>query len=208
MRRMGILREVFGPSQKEVWEALSHKIGGEAKSSFWSGTEVSAAVGEWTVTLDSHTVTTGQTSVPYTRIRAPYVNPNGFRFNIYPAGFLSALGKVLGMQDVEVGQREFDERFIIKGNDEASLRLLFADETVRRLIGEQSTIQLEVRDNADKLFGAKTPADVDILSFEVPEVIKDVERLEALFELFGAVLHQLCNIGSAYETDPKFSLSG
>ena len=65
--------------------------------------------------------------VAYTRMRAPYVNPEGFRFTIYRKGVFSDLGKLLGMQDIEVGDPDFDEAFIIKGNDESKVRDLFAD---------------------------------------------------------------------------------
>jgi hypothetical protein len=37
-------------------------------------------------------------------------------------------------------------------------------------------------------------------------VIKDLDRLRALFDLFAEVLHQLCVIGSAYESDPGVRL--
>jgi hypothetical protein len=37
-------------------------------------------------------------------------------------------------------------------------------------------------------------------------VLKDIERLKALFDLFTAVLDQLCRIGSAYKQDPGVEL--
>ena len=40
----------------------------------------------------------------------------------------------------------------------------------------------------------------------MPGVIKDVERLKHLFELFGLVLDQLCEIGSAYGRNPGVQL--
>jgi hypothetical protein len=39
-----------------------------------------------------------------------------------------------------------------------------------------------------------------LLQFQVTGVIKDVERLRQLFDLFAETLDQLCRIGSAYET--------
>ena len=36
--------------------------------------------------------------------------------------------------------------------------------------------------------------------------IKDVERLKSLFDLFAAVLDQLCRIGSAYKQEPGVTL--
>ena len=43
-------------------------------------------------------------------------------------------------------------------------------------------------------------------TFQVVGVIKDVERLKALFDLFAAVLDQLCRIGSAYKQEPGVTL--
>lgn len=45
-------------------------------------------------------------------------------------------------------------------------------------------------------------AHVDELSFTVAGVIKDVDRLKLLYELFAATLDELCRIGSAYSSDP------
>ena len=64
------------------------------------------------------------------------------------------------------------------------------------MIQNQPKIRLEVKDS-EGWFGPKFPEDLDELHFEVLGVIKDVGRLKALFDLFAAVLDQLCRIGSA-----------
>ena len=196
----------FGPSKDEVWRQLSREIGAEfVEGGMWKGDKVQAHVGPWTVTLDTFTVHTQHSHVAYTRIRAPYVNPEGFRFTIYRKGFFSDLGKLLGMQDIEVGDPEFDEAFIIKGNDEPRVVILFSDPEIRRLIGAQPKIKLEVKDS-EGWFGGRFPEDVDELHFQAVGVIKDVGRLKALFELFAAVLDRLCRIGSAYKQGPGVDL--
>lgn len=131
--------------------------------------------------------------------------PEGFRFTIHRKGFFSDLGKLLGMQDIEVGDPEFDEAFIIRGNDEERVRALFANLKFRQMIQDQPQIRLEVKDS-EGWFGLKFPEDVDELHFQVMGVIKDVERLKALFDLFAAVLDQLCKIGSAYKQEPGVDL--
>src|SRR5262249_41655176 len=118
----------FGPSKDEVWRRLSQEIGADfVEGGFWKGDRVQAHVGPWTVTLDTYTVHTQHSHVTYTRMRAPYVNPDGFRFTVYRKGAFSGLGKLLGMQDVEVGDPGFDEAFIVQGSDEARVRTLLAD---------------------------------------------------------------------------------
>ena len=196
------LRKIFGPSRKEVWKRLSDQLGAQfVEGGFARSDKVEVHVKEWVVTLDTFTVSTGKTVVVFTRMRAPYVNADNFRFNIYRKGFFTALAKAFGMQDVEVGFPEFDEAFVIKGTDESKLRALFANPTIRKLLELQPAIQLEVRDD-EGWFGAHFPEGVDELRFHVAGVIKDLERLKLLFNLFAEVLNQLCHIGSAYERDP------
>ena len=119
------------------------------------------------MTLDTYTVHTGHAHFTYTRMRAPYVNPEGLRFTVYRKGLFSELGKLLGMQDIEVGDPEFDEAFIVKGTDEAKVRELFADPEVRSLMLAQPQIRLEVKDS-EGWFGPSFPEDVDELHFQVP----------------------------------------
>ena len=169
----------FGPRKDEVWRQLSEAIGAEfVAGGFWKGSKVQVYVKPWTITLDTHTESTNDSNATYTRIRAPYVNPEGFRFTIYRAGIFSELGKLLGMQDIEVGEPEFDQAFIVKANDETKTVNLLADRTIRGLIQDQPRFRLEVRDN-EGWFGPEFPADVDELRFQVVGIIKDVERLKA-----------------------------
>ena len=196
----------FGPSKDDVWRRLSEEIGAEfVEGGLWKENKVQVHVGPWTVTLDTFTVSTGHSHIAFTRMRAPYVNPEGFRFTIYRKGFFSDFGKLVGMQDIEAGDPEFDEAFIIKGNDEGKVCGLFANRKIRQMIQDQRQFRLEVKDS-EGWFGPRFPEDVDELHFQVVGVIKDVERLKALFDLFAAVLDQLCKIGSAYKQAPGVHL--
>ncbi len=65
----------------------------------------------------------------------------------------------------------------------------------------QPQIHLSVKDS-EGWSGPSFPHDVDELHFQVLGVIKEVDRLKALFDLFAAVLDRLCQIGSAYEELP------
>jgi hypothetical protein len=196
----------FGPSKDEIWQRLSGEIGADLlPGGFWKGSKGQAHAGPWTITLDTYTVSTGKSSVTYTRMRAPYINPGGFRFVIYRKGFWSDVGKLLGMQDIEVGDPEFDEAFIIQGTDETRVRELFADDRLRELVRSQPQIRLEVKDS-EGWFGPKFPENVDELYFQVVGVIKDQGRLKALFDLFTEVLDRLTRIGSAFKAGPDVEL--
>jgi len=204
---MSFLRDLFGPSRDEIWRQFAATVGGNfTAGGFWNGGKVEAAHGQWIVTLDTYTVSTGKSSITYTRIRAPYVNPDGFHFTIYRRGIFSNLGKRLGMQDVNVGFPKFDDDFIIQGNDEAQLGRFFADARLRDLVSAQPDIHFCVKDDESHFWGGRNfPSDVNELSFQVTGVIVDVGRLKQLFELFSETLDQLCRLGSAYDKNPGVS---
>jgi hypothetical protein len=204
---MSILQGVFGPSREEVWRQLCAEIGADfVNGGFWKGDKVQAQVRNWTVTLDTYTVSSGHSHVTYTRMRAPFVSRDGLRFRIYRKSFFSGLGKAFGMQDIEVGHSlQFDEDFIIQGSDESKVRALLASSEIRRLIAEQPKIHLELKDD-EGFFRTRFPEGVDELYFQVVGVIKDVDRLKQLFDLFAAVLEELQRLGSATEEDPGVAL--
>jgi len=203
---MGLLRQLFGPSKDDVWAQLAREIGADFdEGGFWKGSKVTAHVKEWTVTLDTFVVSTGKSTITYTRMRAPYVNRDGFRFKIYRRGIFSGLGRRFGVQDIDVGDPEFDQDYVVQGSDPEQVRRLLANPAIRALIQAQPDINLEVKDD-EGWFGAKVPEGVDELYFHVVGIIKEVDQLKLLFELYATTLDHLCHIGSAYEQDPGISL--
>ncbi len=196
---MGVLRRWFGPSREEIWRQLSEQMGARlVESRFGKGDKVEATHREWIVTLDTYVISTGKTHAVYTRMRAPYVNPLSFRFTIYRKGIFTGLGKFLGMQDIEIGEAAFDDEFIVKATDESQIRSLLSNSKVRELIAIQPDIRFSVKDD-EGWFSARFPEGVDELYFEVHGVVKDIERLKMLYELFATTLDELVRIGAAHE---------
>lgn len=203
---MGVLREMFGPSKKEIWGELSKELGAEFyEGGFAKNSKITLEHGEWQITLDTYTVHTGNSSITYTRMRAPYVNKDGFRFNIYRKSVFSQLGKMFHMQDIETGDSQFDEEFIIQGQPEEAVKRLLTNVKIRELIEKQKSIHFMVKDD-EGWFSTKFPEGVDELYFQVSGVIRDKERLKDLFDLFSLVLDELCRMGSAYKDNPNLEL--
>lgn len=207
---MSIRRSIFGPSKDEIWRQISSDLAGEfVDGGFWEENAVTYNHGEWRIVLDTRTETTytGATmmTMQYTRMRAPFINKDGLYFDISNEGFFSSIGKLLGMQDIGIGDQVFDDRFLIKGNSPEKIRLLLADERIRELIRKQPNIHLRIKDD-EGMFGTDFPDGVDELHFECAGVIKETEVLKDLFELFCVILERLVQIDSAYEDDPKVIL--
>jgi hypothetical protein len=69
-----------------------------------------------------------------TMLRAQIKSLEDFRFAIHHESFIDEVGKFFGMQDVIIGYPEFDEKVIIKANDETKVRPIFSDISVREVL--------------------------------------------------------------------------
>jgi hypothetical protein len=201
---MGILREIFGPSQKEIWQQLAKELDAQFVEGFLSGYKINARHKNWIITLDTYS-TGGNTSAVVTRIRAPYVNKDGFRFEIYRRTIFTSVAEAFSSQNIETGFPQIDKDFKVKSDDEKKVRGLLSNPRLRQLLIAQEGIHFLVKDD-EGWFGADFPEGIDELYFEVLGVIKDIDRLKTLYELFAETLNQLCLMGSAYENDPQVEL--
>ena len=208
---MGFLKSIFGPSEREItWRRLAYQIGGRYTEGSWTVDEkLQFDFKGWTITLDTYTETSSSgtgankttRSTTYTRFRAPYVNADGFRFTIYRASIFSGIGTWLGMQDLKIGDPFFDDEFVIKAKDEGRAREFFADQKIRSFIEQHRSFHFEVKDD-EGWFGAHFPEGVDELYFTTRGEIRHPAAIKDVFMMFGACLHRLCQMGSAYEDDP------
>ncbi len=199
-------RSWCGPSQIEVWHRLSNEIGATfIEGDFWNTSKVQVSHENWTITLDTFVVSTGKSSVTYTRLRAPFVNNGGFSFDIYRKSFFDDIGKRFGMQDLEIGDTAFDDQFIIKANDAHKVKLLLAP-TLRQLIMEyKESFGIKILDNEGWL-GVPFPDGVDELYFSTVGIISDRKRLKLLVDIFTETLSQLQAIGTAANREPGVKL--
>ena len=199
-------KSIFGPSKDEIWTQIATDIDGEfIEGGFWGKDVLIYKHGEWQILLDTYVVSAGTSSYTVTRMRAPFVNKDDLYFKISREGFFSSIGKFFGMQDIETGDPFFDKQFIIKGNNSEKIKLLLADSRIKELCQTQPRIHLSIKDD-EGWFGTDFPEGVDELYFECVGVIKETERLKALFGLFCLVLQRLVQIDSAYEDDPQVTL--
>jgi hypothetical protein len=161
-----------------AWKQLAGEVGGEfIDGGMFRSSKVQARVQQWTLTLDTYTLSSGDSSTTFSRLRSPLQNKDGFQLKLFREGLVGKLDKALGGQDIEIGVPDFDDAFVIQGNNETKLQALLSDVKIRQLIQAQRSITLSLKGEE--------------LRFEAQGVIKDVPRLKSLFELFGELLNRL-----------------
>ena len=66
---------LFGKSRKEVWKQLSEEINANyIEGGLFQSPRVEYKYRNWIIYLDTYTVSTGKSSITYTRMRAPLIN--------------------------------------------------------------------------------------------------------------------------------------
>ena len=92
-----IVEFLVGKEKDEAWKRLCEEI----EASYSKG-KVIKKVKNWMITLDTY-ISDGRNHTIHTRMRAPYVSNDGFRFKVYRKGVFSGLGKLLGRQVIDIG---------------------------------------------------------------------------------------------------------
>jgi hypothetical protein len=164
--------------QDTAWRQVATDLGADfMQGGLFRKSQVIAHIKQWTLTLDTYSVPSGDSNTTYTRLRAPLENRDGFQFTLFREGLVGKLDKALGMKDIEIGVADFDHDFIVQSNNEAKVRMMLSNARIRQLIQDQPRIRLMIRKDA--------------LYFEAQGVIRDVARLRSLFDLFTETLNQL-----------------
>ena len=189
---------------EESWEQFCGRVDA-AVAGYLRGGCARVTYKNWCVTLDTNVVPAGAAASVVTRMRAPFAGGRGFRFKLQRRDLLDALAARLRIHSSETGQADFDREFVVRSDDDAKVRRLFADPDIRRLIRSQPSVNMELRGD-DGPFGASLPEGVDELVLRASGFVTNAEQLRRLFALFALTLDRLCLIGSACEDEPGVTL--
>ncbi|GAU77006.1 hypothetical protein [Fusibacter sp. 3D3] len=184
-------------NKKSAWEELSKKRNGTyGKSTFTKHENVIFQYKNTSIVLDRYTTMVGSTPIMNTRIRSIFKNPTRLSFKLYHEGFFSSLSKMLGMQDILIGDDEFDQRFVVKSNDEIKIRQLLSDYKLKQLLffGKPITLEIKLK---DKCLNSK---DESILLYQATGVIKDIDTLENILNIFERFIDHMIEIGLSNES--------
>lgn len=112
------------------------------------------------------------------------IDSNDFRFAIHEEHFTDEIGRFFGMQDIKTGYAELDQHLIIKTNNEAKVKALFANADVRKIFStlENFDLGISLHDVED------TDEKQAFLELNIEDGITDTAILRALYHAFYEVL--------------------
>ena len=116
---------VYGQKQAkvlgEVYAQLAERFGGTADRGDWMRRPTARFVHNGANVLVDVYSTGGKHPQYYTQVHVTWPDKT-LRCEVYPANFFSKVGNYLGMADVEIGAKEFDEEYQISGHDPEAMK--------------------------------------------------------------------------------------
>lgn len=179
---MQIKKIVNGATEEEVWQQINIDFAADEDLLTY---HVIIQQGNTTINLDMDIDPGGgfESGFESTTLVSKVAGAPDFQFAIHHENFLDEIGKFFGMQDVTTGYTEFDNQVIVKTNDEAKVKILFADADTRRLFQSLNDYSLgitkhETIENPHQHF----------LEFTIDEGIVDAIQLQKIYHAFLNVL--------------------
>ena len=189
----------------QIWQTFAAETGGQLTiEPHWQTPKLVINFEHWQLIFDIY-ATEGVHGNTLTRVRIPFINKRKFYFSLYHQDIFSEIGKLLGMQDIEIDYPEFDSSFVIKSNDKATIKALLARREICRLLLTNADLCFEIRDN-EGYRGPTFPANIDELYLYAVEAVADIARLRVFAQLCCETLTQLCLIGVASAETTTFIL--
>ncbi|MCP4521908.1 MAG: hypothetical protein GY827_09515 [Cytophagales bacterium] len=201
---MSFLKDIFGPSQREVWMELAKSVKGDfiEPNGYAKSPMIALKHHNWEIIVDYY----AENNNGYTRVRIPVVNTSNIRLTLYKENFLSSIGKVLGTQDILIGNKQFDDKFMIKGNNDKLITQLFSNEHLRELVMLRTgSFSLAIREEI-RWLKKSFPTGVDEIHFVENGKLNDSIDLKELIELFRTLLDTLLEIEAISSKDAGISL--
>lgn len=130
----------------EQWTHFAHHTGLHiTPGSFFVHPSVTGLYARFHVDLRTVTRGSGQNSSTYTVMTVYLPIQNGLIVSFYKEGFLSKLGKAIGTQDVQVGDHQFDEAFMIKSNSPPHVAHLLTAEIRQYALAMRDAMNVSLR---------------------------------------------------------------
>ena len=149
-----------------AWRQVAGRLGlTYSKEGWWAKAKVEGdTTNGHTVVLDTYTVSTGKSSTTYTRIRVHITDPLP-SLVLRPEGMGTALGRLIGSDDVTTEDPGFDDSVFVRSEDTEGLTAVL-DSKARGLL----------RRCVDERFSVKDGS----VQYQVGKVLRDADAIEAL----------------------------
>lgn len=176
-----------------VWQAFASKVGG-TYSVDGPNDVVQFSLNGYNIIFSTYMYysTSGNRTLQkeYCRAMAEVIAPGRSVFKITRQGFFENIGKLLGLQDISVGDERIDKKYIIQTNDELKMQMLFTNKTFSAEFANPGLVRLELT-NGTGLFNEKPAEGRSLLSYISEQPVRTPEQLDRLYSFWSVMINKL-----------------
>jgi hypothetical protein len=173
-----------------AWEEFANELGGSAETDPQSTPSLKQiqvpvpGVGPMYFMPEVHKVGS-QTD---TTVLIAYKPADSFVFALHTQKFLNSVSKLLGAQDIIIGDAAVDQRFIIQSNDEQRVSELLSDPKLKELLLGRPDMHLRVLSDGDQLpHGEKLPVGQNAICYTQHKALDSYDELAAVYKLLASM---------------------
>jgi len=196
-----IYKSIFGKDYGPVWQQFAKENSGTYSPI--SDDRVEFPYKDFTITFDAyiHYTVVGGSSYEheYTRGLVEFISPDSFKLLITQQGFIDNVGKLFGAQDIQIGDKQFDKKFIVKSNDEGKALLTLSNNSITKALQDLKTVRLDITDG-EGLWSEKPKEGKFMLYYVLDDKITHIDQLNKVYGLFADTLDTLTKLNSIKPT--------
>jgi hypothetical protein len=198
-------------SKEEAWGEVATALGGQIQTDRkGKPQQISFTDGDWEIVLDTYTVSTGQSSATYTRVRA-LLNGQGspgreeFELSVTRRNLFHGLARLFGIREVPIGYGRFDHTFFVRSNEPNHARSLLRGTVIGQLLLDNPSVKLEVKRPGKRIRKAAGEG-IREIHLQTSGVVKDPRRLQDMLRLCSDLLQELLRLAVGTEGPVSASL--
>lgn len=182
--------------RRAAWRAFATRVGGrflEGKKP--SGDRILLAREEWTLELDTHVASDGQSNSTWTRVRVFFRGRSGLKLSVRRRHRGDAILRFFGGGGLEWGGRAFLKRYVVRGKPESRVRPALPPPLIEAMLAHDPA-RLEVgraRMKERRAHGT----DARCVRVTASGLVTDADRLEGLVTVCRESISALERTGEA-----------
>jgi len=179
---MDNIRTISGNSEQEIWQVIESDLSSNDLLDY----DVLIHQGDKKIYFSIEIDLGGGFEGGYelTRLKAPVSVNDNLRFAVHHEGFVDELGKFLGIEDVEIGYPDLDDKVIIKTNDAKKVLDIFEEQRVRQVFANLQSFDLAIHHHTDHDTGISQKS----LELNIDEGDTDPAALREIYHSFYQIL--------------------
>ena len=117
----------------------------------------------------------------------PAVGVEIFKLLITEQGVFENISKLFGAQDIQIGNKEFDKKFMIKSNDELKALVILSSTSISKALQGLNTIRFNITDE-EGLWDEKASNNNFMLYLVLQGNITNINQLDKMYSIFSETI--------------------